>query len=117
VESDIFTIVEGRRVFMKKYLFCSLCIIFSLFIHSCEDFLNYKELEYFEIKVINLTTEKIEIYYMDLFFGRLNIVMIDSNENRLIKVRKNRIYYAEGRNSKKQYGSSSFFSYNVWYIK
>jgi hypothetical protein len=106
---------------MKNKLIYFVVLIIGIASVSCGDLT--EELEYIEISVINGTTEDVTIYYNYGILGvRITVGTIKKNDfPRLIKIAKGRTYYAEGNDSKRNYGSkyiftSSSISYDVWYI-
>ncbi|MCL2440446.1 MAG: hypothetical protein FWD14_01770 [Treponema sp.] len=98
-----------------KTVFVFSCFFLLIFAYSCKS--PDDEIEYVDIRIYNETIEDVTIYYFRSYSRRYSVAAIKSYENKLIKLEKNRTYYAEGDSSNKSYGNRSFSSYNVWFIK
>ena len=102
---------------MRKYLFLCLLMILLFFSNSC--ILDDEDVEYIQIMIYNRTPEKISIYYYSLYwwFGYLTLTTINSYENKLVTIERDKTYYARGEISGNEYDSQSFSYYTIWYIK
>jgi hypothetical protein len=90
---------------MKKTSYFLICIFFIFSTYSCGLLLGIPERELVDVEIINETNESIDIYYYDdIWVTRIQAVMIKPNDWVLIMMWTEKPYYAEGRDSKKEYG-------------
>jgi hypothetical protein len=108
---------------MKKIIFSFLCVIILVFTYSCGDpDEKEEEIEYVEVSIINTTIEDVVIYYKTLFVVHIYVAVIEKNiymdYPRKLKLQKGKYYYAEGNDSKQDYGGYFvYFPHGAWYIR
>jgi len=89
----------------------SLCIIFTIFTFSCGLLLGgTPERDRVKVEVNNKTSEDVIIYHYNdtTWLIRISDDIVKNNEKLRIYMYTDKIYYAEGYNSKKEYAKRSF---------
>jgi len=87
-----------------------LCMVFTIFIFSCGLIFEPQKRDRIVVEIENKTGEDVMIYYYDdiTWLIRVNHIIIKNNEKIQTHVYTNKIYYAEGNESKNEYGSKNF---------